>query len=1071
MKMLLFPIAVLCLCLCFDASAQDWMSGYSYRKKITVVKSKVQAIEVSQGASVVKQDLPDFPVLVEIQDNDLIHVPGACSNKMRNVEGRDISFALSGAPAIPLNFQLESYDPYIGKLTCWVRISSLSATGTSTPATSFYFYYGSVLLHDPFGLTGNNVWAGDFSRVWHLKCDVLPATSKNAQSGIASQAATGSAGINENNFTSSRIGTGIHLDGAGSFYSGVHTGSIVTVSAWIYLNALGTEQVIIANDSINGQFRNGYIVKVDANGKLTMDLYRSMATYNTSSSAILDPGKWYHIAGMISGTSVSLLVNGSKVASKNNVRVGNGGSVSIGRGKYGSGYYSGFIDELRIQKTSRPLEWLKTQYVNQDNPSLFLTVSEEEYHPSEFSKFVGPFGGSWAVAANWSNGSVPLPGTNVIIPSGKSVRISGSGPAIVNSLVLKTGSLLRLSNHLEINCALQTDVDAVIKLDDDITLKCSGNILNNGSISMNQTTGKLVFSGNTRHQFFSGQGLANVCQLENRQALSGNELILNSQIHVSGFVKLTKGILNCRGNLTLLAQNESISATILPVPPDEARIVGNVHVQQFIAGSYPAPASARNWRLLSSPVYTDSVPESKLFNLSAYKTSMFITGAGGISNGFDASPLNSGTIYLHDQSLAGNLSQKYITIPNIDAKLVLGKGIYIFSRGSRTAPNAYFNQIQQSPFSNPDSYCLTHTGQVYSGDLSFQLSNKNTGTEGDGFNLLGNPYPGSLIWGNLAKVGLSPFVWLYDPLNNDYNVSDDPDTRIPVGTGFFVKVVSGQSSGSIKFSEMAKVVIAETAGSNPSYPLPPKPVKRLSYLSTHTEINNTGPSTLIATINRRAFSQQYHVSFEVNGNDDLDDNDAIKLGEGHINIAGTNRNRKLAIERRSASKDVQRINLYIAGWETGDYTIDLKASTALRKSKTIMLTDNYLKHDIEIKDPAFRYTFKIDTKIPETQGSNRFVINLKTVGQNGISAGHKDSVRIYPNPVLNKLFFKSSDNIENVRITVADMSGRIIATHKVEWKAPEPSIDCSSLIRGVYVITIYDENTSRTIKIFKVMKE
>lgn len=1071
MKVLLLSVAVVCLCLSPDVSAQDWMNGYSYRKKITVVKSKVQAIEVSQGASVVKQDLPDFPLLIEIQDNDLIHVPGACANKMRNAEGRDISFALSGTPAIPLNFQLESYDPVIGKLTCWVRISSLSANGTSTSATSFYFYYGSALLHDPFGLSGTNVWAGDFSRVWHLKCDALPATSKNAQSGIASQAATGSAGIGENNFISSRIGKGIKLDGTGSFYSGVDTSSAVTVSAWIYLNTTGTEQVIIANDSINGQFRNGYIVKVDADGKLVMDLYRSMATYSTSSSVILDPGKWYHIAGMISGTSVSLLLNGSKVAGKSNVRVGNGGSVSIGRGKYGSGYYSGFIDELRIQKTLRPLEWLKTQYANQDNPSLFFNVSEEEYHPSEFSKFIGPQEGAWTLAANWSSGSVPVPGTNIIIPSGKSARISGSGAVIVNSLTLKPGSVLRLSNHLEIKCALRTDLDAAIKLDDDIILKCSGNVLNNGSISMNQTTGTLIFSGNNGSQIFSGLGTAKVYQLENQQAVPGNELVLNSQILVSGYVRLTKGILDCRGNLTLLAQDESNSAAILPVPPGEARIAGNINVQQFIAGNYPAPASGRNWRLLASPVYTDSVFGSKLFNLSAYKASMFITGPGGISNGFDASPLNSGTVYLHDQSLPGNLSQKYTAIPNISTKLSFGKGIYVFSRGPRLAPNAYFNQIQQPPFSNPDSYCLTHTGQVYSGDLSFQLSNKNTGTEGDGFNLLGNPYPGSLIWGNLVKVNLSPFVWQYDPLNNDYHVSDAPGTRIPLGTGFFVKVLSGQSSGSITFSERAKVAIVETAGIKPSYPLLLKPVKRLAYLSTPTKLDDSGESKMIATINRKAFSQQYRISFDANGNDEVDDNDAIKLGEGHINISGLSGNSKLAIERRSASKNIQQINLYISGWETGDYTIDLKASAALWKTKTITLTDNYLKQDIILKDSALNYAFEIDIKMPQTQGSNRFVINLKSVSQNETPVKHEDSVTIYPNPVIHKLFFKSSEDIKNAIVTITNMSGKIIASHKLEQQASKPFIDCSSLARGFYVIRIYRPNTSNVLKAFKVMKE
>jgi hypothetical protein len=1074
MKALLYPIAVLWLCFAHDACAQEWLNGYSYRKKITVNKLKVQPIEISSGSSVVKQDLPNFPVLIEIQDNDLIHVPGACGNKMRNAEGRDISFALSSTPSIPLNFQLENYDPATGKLTCWVRINSLSANGTATAATSFYLYYGSALLHDPYGPNSINVWSEDFSRVWHLRCDVLPAINKDAQSGITAQNATGSPGMDGTNFINSKIGTGILLEGGpGSFYSGVDTSSSnITVSAWINLNATGTEQIIITNDSVDGQFRNGYIFKVNAAGKLIMELYRSMTLYTAISTIILNPDKWYHVAAMISGTQVSLILNGLKVGGTSNVKVGNGGSIRIGSSKQNNRYYSGSIDELRIQKTVRPLEWLKTQYVNQDNPSLFFTVFEEEYNTSEFSKFNGPAGGSWALAANWSNGSVPSAGTNVLVPAGKSVRISGSSPVGINSLTIKAGAQLLLNSDLEVSCRVQTDIGSTIKLDDQTVLKCSGNVINNGSISINRNTGALVFSGNNSIQFFSGHGTANVYRLENDQTLISNQLILNAQIGVSGYVSLKRGVLNCNGNLTLLADREYGSAAISPVPMNDARIIGSINVQQYIAGNYPSPATARNWRLLASPVYTDTTSSSKQYNISAFKNAIFVTGPGGATNGFDPSPLNSGTIYLHDQSLPGNLSQKYTAINDINAKITLGKGIYVFSRGPRTVPEAYLNQIQQPPFSNPDGYHLTHTGKVYSGDLSFQLNNKNAEADGDGFNLLGNPYPGSLLWGNLIKVNLCPYVWQYDPLNRDYIVSEASGTRIPLGTGFFVKVISGQSSGSITFSEGAKAVVAETAISNPATFGQFKPGPRLSYVSTRSEISSDSQLNMTALVSRKAFSQQYRLNFDANGNDDLDDNDAIKLGEGYINIASVIKNSKLAIERRSVAKDVHEIDLYITGWESGTYTIILKASAALRRAKVISLTDNYLKQEIKLSDSVNSYSFEIDTKIQNTQGNTRFVIKLKPHNQKGISNDNRDDTIIYPNPVSNKLYFKShSKNVMNARVTITDISGKIVAAHKIEWTITEPSIDCSNLPRGLYLIKMYAQDSHKIIKTFKVVKE
>lgn len=1073
MKALCYLIAALWLCFVHDACAQEWLNGYSYRKKITVNKSKVQAIEISAGASILKQDLPNFPVLIEIQDDDLIYVPGACGNKMRNVEGRDISFALSGVPSTPLSFQLENYDPETGKLTCWVKIGLLSANGTATAATSIYLYYGSALLHDPFGPNGTSVWSGDFSRVWHLKCDVLPATSKDAQSsGITARYLTGSGGIDETNFVRSKIGSGIRLEGSsGSFYSGVDTSSTVTLSAWIKLNSIGTEQVIIANDSVNGRFRNGYVFKVNANGKLVMELYRSMTAYVSISSAILDPNKWYHAVALISGTQISFILNGLKVGGRTDVTVGNGGSIRIGSGKQNNGYYSGSIDELRIQKVVKPVEWLKTQYVNQDNPSLFFTIFEEEYNPSEFSKFIGPSGGSWSLPANWSNGSIPASGSNVIVPPGKSVRISGSSPVTVNTLAIKAGAQLQLSDNLEINCTLQTDIGAAIKLDDQIILKCSGNVINNGNISIGHTTGTLVFSGRNGTQVFSGIGTASIHGLENDQALMNSELILNAQIGISGYVSLKKGILNCNGNLTLLADDKSGPASILPVPQNDASIIGNINVQQYISGNYPAPATARNWRLLASPVYNDTASGSKYYNISAFRNAMFITGPGGISNGFDASPLNSGTVYVHDQSLSGNLSQKYTPISDINAKIALGKGIYVFSRGSRTAPEAYLNQIQQTPFSNPDGYFLTHTGQVYSGDLSFQLDNKNTGAAGEGFNLLGNPYPGSLLWGNLIKANLSPYVWQYDPLNRDYIVSEAPDTRIPVGTGFFVKVLSGRSSGSITFSESAKVLVAATASGSLAVFNKLKPGPKLSMQNVHAEISSEGQLNMTALVSRKAFSQQYCLKFDANGNDDLDDNDAIKLGEGYINIASVISNSKLAIEQRSASKDIQKIDLYVTGWESGTYTIDVKASAALREVKAITLTDNYLKQEIKLQDSIKGYAFKIDTKIQATQ-DNRFVIKLEPYKQNEASTDNTDDIVIYPNPVSNRLYFKSiGKNIKNAQLILTDVSGKIVAAHKIEWALIEPSIDCSNLSKGLYLMKLYEQKSHKIIKTFKVVKE
>jgi len=274
---------------------------------------------------------------------------------------------------------------------------------------------------------------------------------------------------------------------------------------------------------------------------------------------------------------------------------------------------------------------------------------------------------------------------------------------------------------------------------------------------------------------------------------------------VMNSLKLVNGELNANGQLVLLSHN-GITAALHPVPPN-ASINGQVQVQSFVDGTFPFPATGRGWRLLSSPVIHTTVAGNEQYHLQAIKNSVFVTGKAGTAKGFDASPNNGATIYTHNQSLPGTLAQKYVPIPDMQVQIPIGKGFFVFSRGNRMLPNAYQQQIQSPPFSNAEPYILTYTGRLFTGDLTIEVFNNIKGGVGDGFNLLGNPYAAPIRWGSLEKVNVGPFIWLFDPLNNSYYVSDNPNELIQPGTGFFIKVNEGADSGSIGFNERSKVVL------------------------------------------------------------------------------------------------------------------------------------------------------------------------------------------------------------------------------------------------------------------------
>lgn len=1064
---------ILTLFLVGATSAQSWMNGYNYRKKITIDKNKVAVAVLSPN-----KDLVDFPVLIELEDDDLKHVNGYCGNKIQNIEGKDISFALSTDPTVPLSFQLEAYNPESGKITCWVKIPSLSAWGTASLPTSVYLYYGSTVLHEPYSPKSLNTWSADYTRVWHMNQDNLPAESINAQSNVLEQSLIGSSGISSSHYIPAKAGRGILLNGlSDSFNSDVEaTNPEITISAWIKLNAIGREQVIITNKMSLGTISNGYTASISSSGELVMDLFISNTiVYTLKSVTVLTPNVWYYVTGLATNGQCSIFINGLVAQSKAPVgaRLGAGGAIKIGSSKNNEQYFNGTIDELRIQKVARPTTWLSTEYANQNNPTAFYSIGPEEYSSAGFAIFTGSKSNLWNVASNWSNEVVPGDNASVIISAGKATAIPDNANIKLKSLILEQNASLIINSAANISCITKVASGASINLANNAIVDFASDVVNNGSISLNQTKGTLVFSGNATTQKYSGTGITRVHRLENKQIAEGNVLTLEAPIQITGFVELDKGILNANGYLTLLSNLEG-SAALLPILNLNATgIIGNVNVQTYISGDYPNPATARGWRLLSSPVYTNINGGMKYYGVHAFKNSMYITGKGGSANGFDPSPLNGGTIYTHDQSLPGTLSQKYTAIPNINTSIPLGSGVYVFSRGYRGAPNSYINQIQTAPFSNPAGYVITHSGLIYAGDLAIALANKNANEVGEGFNLLGNPYPAPIQWGSLLKTNLSSFVWLFDPLNNAYVVSNASSTIIPSGSGFFVKVLDGNTSGSLMFEETSKY-----AGND--IPHPKLLTTRENSASLKTlearvpysiqESDDQG-SQLTIQLKRDTFEQQYVVSFVKNGLDDVNDRDAIKIGEGHVSIAGVINGTKLSFDERTTLTEKKEIQLFTKGWDTGSYCLNLQGLETFSPNISIILTDKYLNISREISALKNNYCFSMDEKITESWG-NRFILTLEPSSlKDPANLTEGNEITLYPNPIINKFYVKnSSGKTFHAKLTISNIYGQILLTKHLIIGNDVHEINAENLTRGIYLISLFDKASNKSLRTFKVIK-
>ena len=98
------------------------------------------------------------------------------------------------------------------------------------------------------------------------------------------------------------------------------------------------------------------------------------------SSSVLPPG-WHHLAGVYDGSRISLVVDGVEVYTQSATGSiqRSGTDVVIGQVPQGQGYFKGIIQEVRISKVARSLDWLSTSYNNLYATGEFCSMGPEEH--------------------------------------------------------------------------------------------------------------------------------------------------------------------------------------------------------------------------------------------------------------------------------------------------------------------------------------------------------------------------------------------------------------------------------------------------------------------------------------------------------------------------------------------------------------------------------------------------------------------------------------------------------------------------------------------------------------------
>ena len=510
-------------------------------------------------------------------------------------------------------------------------------------------------------------------------------------------------------------------------------------------------------------------------------------------------------------------------------------------------------------------------------------------------------------------------------------------------------------------------------------------------------------------------------------------------------------------------------------------ISGAATVERYI------PNHAKAWQFLSTPTFGQTVNASwqecnaPLGNtVPNHGTIITSTFAGA---GFDIVSGNNPSMKTYDST-----TKTWVGIANTSISIANQKGYMLFVRGDRSVQNT----------STPATYTTLRTkGTLYTPANPPSVTNLAANT----FQSLGNPYASAIdltllsrtggvqdvyyVWdpkltiGSYSPYGLGGYQTFvrngstYDVIPGGGSYPTEICKTIESGQAFFVR--APLAIGTVSFTEACKAT-----GSNLVTRAPMAPITtRFKQLRTNLRVITAGESILIDG-NR----VQYNESWSNN----IDIEDAVKIGNTGENLGIARNGNTLAVERRSSLQKTDTIFYKLGQLRVQQYEFEFIPTDIVQPGMTAYLEDKYLHTStvVSLQDTS-RVRFNI-VNIPGSYAADRFmlVFRKKTVGipvinvnadtrrNNGVEAVEGTSpekmipgITVYPNPVVNKMmqvqFSKQSPG--NYSIQLTSSMGQVVYNGSIKLSNGDmikPVRLNESIAAGTYQLTVVSETGSKT---------
>lgn len=361
----------------------------------------------------------------------------------------------------------------------------------------------------------------------------------------------------------------------------------------------------------------------------------------------------------------------------------------------------------------------------------------------------------------------------------------------------------------------------------------------------------------------------------------------------------------------------------------------------------------------------------------------------------------------------------------------------------------YYGTFDDTEFEVGKGYMAAYktdpSGKFY-GNLNTTSSTKNltfTSGQGDGWNLLGNPYPSAIDWDEITKTAsVDGTVYVLRGTDNTYvswngSTGDLTDGHIPINNGFFVKTsTTGQS---------VTMDVADQVQS--------------TSLFLKNEERTIVENTLKLSISNEVFANNAYIQFRSDASAEFDNSiDAYKL----INSSDAPQlftsidDINYAINCIPFSTDEVQLPIGIVNSKTSEYTISVAGIESFTDQNfEVHLEDTENGSMINLATDT--YTFSADN----TDYSDRFVLHFYGVTstlENMMDS--KLSIFAYDNTVNIKFNQLPTSNIQ---VDVLNIMGK-----QVYSSSMQPALMSNFILNekaGVYIIKVSSDNGVQSQKI------